>query len=32
MATIERALRLGDAMRENARLRSEIEGRRASSS
>jgi two-component system response regulator AtoC len=27
LATLERALRLGDAMRENARLRSEIEGR-----
>jgi two-component system, NtrC family, response regulator AtoC len=27
IATIERALRLGDTMRENARLRSEIEGR-----
>jgi two-component system response regulator AtoC len=27
LATIERALKLGDAMRENARLRSEIEGR-----
>jgi DNA-binding NtrC family response regulator len=27
LATLERALKLGDAMRENARLRSEIEGR-----
>ncbi|MBV8428191.1 MAG: sigma-54-dependent Fis family transcriptional regulator, partial [Hyphomicrobiales bacterium] len=27
LATLERALQLGDAMRENARLRSEIEGR-----